>query len=143
MDFLLKKRLMDYPLRNEWKRLLSLQVENRMYFRQKLLFFWDKMILFVYRIHMIFMYFWSLHLVYFPPLQKKDSVWKYIIFTKKMSFRVVHPIVNRFLSLKSLKKVLWTSKHHFWEVIFWWRKLYFMYENQQKHSTSKKSFFST
>ena len=48
--------------------------------------------------------------------------------SKKTPFLVIHPCLNRFLALTSLKKLVWTSKHHFWEVHFWWPKWYFRWE---------------
>ena len=55
-----------------------------------------------------------------------------MIFAKKTSFSVILSIYNRFLALKPLETVLRTSKHHFWEVHFWWPKSNLKSENRSK-----------
>ena len=56
---------------------------------------------------------------------------------KKTSFCVILPSENRFLPLKRLEKVARLSKHHFWEVYFWWPKWHFRCEKRQKNLYSK------
>ena len=53
-------------------------------------------------------------------------------FVKNQRFFVVFTIDNRFLTLNPSEKVLWTSKHHFWEVHFLWPKWNFTCKKWQK-----------
>ena len=48
-------------------------------------------------------------------LTRKDS-----FFLQNWHFLVLFTIDNRLLAPNSWKRVLWTSKHHFWEVYFLW-----------------------
>ena len=50
-------------------------------------------------------------------LTKKES-----FFVENWRLLILFSIDNRFLTLNSWEKVLWTSKHHFWEVHFLWPK---------------------
>ena len=61
-------------------------------------------------------------------------------FVKNQRFFVVFTIDNRFLALNPLKKVLWTSKHHFWEVHFLWPKWHFTCKKREKNISC---FFSS
>ena len=67
------------------------------------------------------------------PIYERFQIWFLnefsIIFIKKESFFVenwqfliLFSIDNSFLAPNSWERVLWTSKHHFWEVHFLWPK---------------------
>ena len=61
---------------------------------------------------------------FFP---RKRTFW-----VKNQRFFVVFTIDNRFLALNPSEKLLWTSKHHFWEVHFLWPKWNFTCKKWQK-----------
>ena len=75
-------------------------------------------------------------------LEFQENVWilrkclnfqqKLLIFAQKTSFFALHTTDNRFLALTSLKKVVETSKHHFWEVCFWRLEWNFKCKNDKK-----------
>ena len=71
---------------------------------------------------------WNVH--YFWP--KKDS-----FFVKNWRLRILFRIDNRLLTLNSWEKVLWASKHHFWEVHFLWRKSNVKSKNEKHYSFFK------
>ena len=81
----------------------------------------------VYQYMSVFKYDFSTNFSSF--LTKKES-----FFVKNWRLLIIFSIDNRFLTLTSWEKVLWTSKHHFWEVHFLWPKWSFKCKNENSFS---------
>ena len=95
---------------NKWKILIFLTFFHSFFALLKLITF-----SMVYQYMSVFKYDFSTNFSSF--LVKKES-----FFVKNWRLLIIFRIDDRFLTLNSWEKVLWTSKHHFWEVHFLWPK---------------------
>ncbi len=95
---------------NKWKTLIFLTFFHSFFALLKLITF-----SMVYRYMSVFKKDFSTNFSLF--LTKKES-----FLIKNWRLLILFSIDNRFLTLNSWEKVLWTSKHHFWEAHFLWPK---------------------